>query len=67
MINVVVSMDGVISALYMVISLINYALPFEVALVYLWVLEVYVGGACVHLLAALLLSESIYILNFALL
>jgi hypothetical protein len=35
MINVVVSMDGVISALYMVISLINYALPFEVALVYL--------------------------------
>lgn len=51
----------------MVISLINYAVPIEVALVDLWVLLVYVGGACVHLLAALLLPESIYILNFALL
>lgn len=51
----------------MVISFINYAVPIEVALVDLRVLVVYVGGACVHLLAALLLPESIYILNFALL
>lgn len=66
---IVISINRIISIGYRVISLVRLelAIPIKIVIVYLRVLVVYIGRACIHLLAALLIPKSIYILSSALL